>query len=204
LSITTSAIAAATSVLSTALYGSGVGERQIGKLTATMLNKLLFAQGWQFAVEVDGLSGADFFVKDITYCRYSIEYEPLQIGGGIINQPVRRTIEPFTMMIRDTVDGQIQQWFDAAQDAVINQDGTVNLASDYIFNIRIYKLLSAGITELETEMQVFPVQRGEVTRSRDQVTEFLTVPLTFARYSTFTDPAGASASLSLSSFGLSL
>ena len=41
------------------------------------MNKMLFAQGWQFSVEVDGLEGADFFAKDITYHDYSIEYETI-------------------------------------------------------------------------------------------------------------------------------
>ncbi|MGY6045586.1 hypothetical protein [Escherichia coli] len=63
------------SALTTTLFGSGVGEREVGKLTSIIMNKMLFAQGWQFSVEVDGLEGADFFAKDITYHDYSIEYE---------------------------------------------------------------------------------------------------------------------------------
>ncbi|MCW7214941.1 hypothetical protein OHD25_00850 [Escherichia coli] len=71
------------SALTTTLFGSGVGEREVGKLTSIIMNKMLFAQGWQFSVEVDGLEGADFFAKDITYHDYSIEYETIKIGGGI-------------------------------------------------------------------------------------------------------------------------
>ncbi|EKR7713545.1 phage tail protein, partial [Salmonella enterica] len=69
------------SAVTTALFGSGIGDREVGKLTATIMNKMLFAQGWQFSVEVDGLVGADFFAKDITYHDYSVEYEPTKIGG---------------------------------------------------------------------------------------------------------------------------
>lgn len=69
------------SALTTTLFGSGVGEREVGKLTSIIMNKMLFAQGWQFSVEVDGLEGADFFAKDITYHDYSIEYETIKIGG---------------------------------------------------------------------------------------------------------------------------
>ena len=43
------------SALTTTLFGSGVGEREVGKLTSIIMNKMLFAQGWQFSVEVDGL-----------------------------------------------------------------------------------------------------------------------------------------------------
>ncbi|UGE35142.1 hypothetical protein LQQ63_26575 (plasmid) [Escherichia coli] len=56
---------------------------KFGKLTSIIMNKMLFAQGWQFSVEVDGLEGADFFAKDITYHDYSIEYETIKIGEGI-------------------------------------------------------------------------------------------------------------------------
>lgn len=45
------------SALTTTLFGSGVGEREVGKLTSIIMNKMLFAQGWQFSVEVDGLEG---------------------------------------------------------------------------------------------------------------------------------------------------
>lgn len=41
------------SALTTTLFGSGVGEREVGKLTSIIMNKMLFAQGWQFSVEVD-------------------------------------------------------------------------------------------------------------------------------------------------------
>lgn len=50
------------------MFAAGLGETQINKLTALALNKILFAQGWMFAVEVDGIGGMgiDFFMKDIT------------------------------------------------------------------------------------------------------------------------------------------
>ncbi|MEW9741643.1 hypothetical protein AB3H41_01885 [Escherichia coli] len=37
------------SALTTTLFGSGVGEREVGKLTSIIMNKMLFAQGWQFS-----------------------------------------------------------------------------------------------------------------------------------------------------------
>lgn len=184
-----------TSALSTALFGSGIGEMEIGKLTSVILNKMLFAQGWMFAVEIDGLTGADFFAKDITYHDYSVEYEPVKIGGGTINQPTGREPGSITMMVRDTTEGLVMSWFKDAKAAVVNADGTVNLPSSYLLNIRIYRLLSAGLTELECEMTVFPVTVGDVTYSRDQVTEFKTFPMTFALYSTFNQASNSVASL---------
>ncbi|EOJ6750938.1 hypothetical protein ACM3RC_003441 [Escherichia coli] len=112
------------SALTTTLFGSGVGEREVGKLTSIIMNKMLFAQGWQFSVEVDGLEGADFFAKDITYHDYSIEYETIKIGGGNILQPTERSPGQITMMVRDTVDGLVLDWFKTAKSRVINPDGT--------------------------------------------------------------------------------
>ncbi|ECC4541354.1 phage tail protein [Salmonella enterica] len=184
-----------TSAVSTALFGSGVGEREVGKLTSIIMNKMLFAQGWQFSVEVDGLIGADFFAKDITYHDYSVEYEPAKIGGGTIQQPVGREPGQITMMVRDTVDGIVMDWFKQAKNRVVNADGTVNLLGDYLLNIRIYQILSAGVTKLENEMTVFPVTVGDVTYARDQVTEFKSFPMTFALHSTFNQSSGTLASL---------
>lgn len=160
------------SAVTTALFGSGIGDREVGKLTATIMNKMLFAQGWQFSVEVDGLVGADFFAKDITYHDYSVEYEPTKIGGGTIQQPVGREPGQITMMVRDTVDGIVMDWFKEAKNRVVNKDGTGNLPANYLLNIRIYRLLAAGITKLDNEMTVFPVTVGDVTLARDQVTEW--------------------------------
>lgn len=53
------------SALTTTLFGSGVGEREVGKLTSIIMNKMLFAQGWQFSVEVDGLEGQTSLPKTL-------------------------------------------------------------------------------------------------------------------------------------------
>ncbi|EGO9916827.1 phage tail protein [Salmonella enterica] len=190
------------SAVTTALFGSGIGDREVGKLTATIMNKMLFAQGWQFSVEVDGLVGADFFAKDITYHDYSVEYEPTKIGGGTIQQPVGREPGQITMMVRDTVDGIVMDWFKEAKNRVVNKDGTGNLPANYLLNIRIYRLLAAGITKLDNEMTVFPVTVGDVTLARDQITEFKSFPMTFALHSTFNQSSGSLASLLGYSFSL--
>lgn len=73
------------------------------------------------------------------------------------------------MMVRDTVDGLVLDWFKTAKSRVINPDGTGNIPSKYLLNVRIYRLLSSGLTKLENEMTVFPVTTGDVTYARDQV-----------------------------------
>lgn len=177
----------AAAALSTAIYGTGASDRVVGKITSRMLTKMLFAQGWQWAVEIDGMPGADFFVRDITYSDFTNEFEPLSIGGGEINVPQRRATGPVTMTVRDSVDGLVARWFDKAKASVINPDGTVNVAMSSSFDIRIYHLLFSGVTLLEKELTVFATQRGDVTISRDGVSQFHTFPLTFTQVSTFGD-----------------
>ena len=192
----------ATSALATALYSTGVTDKVVGKLTSRMLGKMLFSQGWQWAIELDGFAGGDFFVRDVTYSRFSVEARPLKIGGGEINVPEGRTTVPLTMTVRDTVDGLMRKWFDKKLALPVNLDGTVNLPAEYSFNIRIYRLLISGVSILENEFTVFAQQRGDVTVSRDAVSTFHTFSLTFAQVSTFTD-YGDNSSL-LDSFSYSL
>lgn len=65
---------------------------------------------------------------------------------------------------------------------VTNPDGTINLPPEYLMKIRVYRVTQDGGKELEEEMRVFPTQLGEITRSRDQVSEFLSYPITFQKY----------------------
>ncbi|HHA1396852.1 TPA: phage tail protein [Enterobacter hormaechei subsp. xiangfangensis] len=183
----TSAAKALASALPSFMMATGLGEVQIGRLTAAALNKILFAQGWMFAVEVDGMSGIEFFVKDITYGDYTIETEAKRIGANEYNLPVARTAQPISMMVRDTNMGIIHSWFKGCVANVINDDGTINLPAAYLMTIRIYRLEATGVPILESEYTVIPTQLGEITRSKDQVSEFLTFPMSFVQWKTFGD-----------------
>lgn len=191
----TSAAKSIASALPSFMMATGMGDSQMGRLTTAALNKILFAQGWQWAVEVDGFPGIEFFVKDITYGKYTIETEAKRIGGNEYNIPVARAAQPVTMMVRDTNMGIVHDWFESCVASVINDDGTINLPASYLMNIRVYRLVSTGIPELETELTVIPTQCGEITRSKDQVTEFETFPLTFVQWKTFGDNAATALSV---------
>lgn len=169
------------------MFAAGIGERQINKLTAAALNKILFAQGWMFAVEVEGIGGMgiDFFMKDITWGTYTIETEPKRFGANEYNQPIARTAQPISMVVRDTSAGLIYTTFKACLGMVVNDDGTINLQSDYLMNIRIYRLQATGIPTLMESLSVIPTQCGEMTFSKDQVGEFMTFPLSFVQRKTF-------------------
>ena len=174
-------------ILDRAVSGSGVSgsygnDIAYGKNVVATAMRIRYAQGWQWTVDVDGLSGFDMFVKDITYSSGNIETESKIIGSVEFNKPTHVTAGPVTMTVRDTEDGKIMNWFKERRARVTNSDGTLNLPPDYLMNIRLYRVTQEGGKELEEEMRVFPTQIGEISRSRDQVSEFLSYPITFPRY----------------------
>ncbi|WP_050978651.1 hypothetical protein [Edwardsiella tarda] len=153
-----------------------------------LIRKLMmirFAQGWQWCVEADGMPPEfDMFVKDITYGGGTVETEPRQIGAGEFNKPTYRSSGTITMTVRDDEDMLIATWFDRQKAKITNPDGTINLPGEYLFTIRIYQLTQIGKV-LDGEWAVMATQRGDCTRSRDQVSEFYSYTLTFTKYSSY-------------------
>ncbi len=80
------------SALTTTLFGSGVGEREVGKLTSIIMNKMLFAQGWQFSVEVDVWRGQTSLLKTLPTTITASNMKRLKSAEGIsFNQ---RSVRP--------------------------------------------------------------------------------------------------------------
>lgn len=174
-------------ILDKVISGSGVSgnyssDIAYGKNIVAAAMRIRYAQGWQWTVEVDGLNGFDMFVKDITYSSGNIETESKVIGSVEFSKPTYVSAGPVTMTVRDTEDGKIMDWFKERRSRVTNPDGTINLPPEYLMKIRVYRVTQDGGKELEEEMRVFPTQLGEITRSRDQVSEFLSYPITFQKY----------------------
>ncbi|MDE9467023.1 phage tail protein [Xenorhabdus bovienii] len=174
-----------TSVLSDSYGGTGSQSAELrnAKSIAHSALRIRYAQGWQWAIEADALKGLDMFAKDITYDSITIETESKQIGAVVFNKPTHRAAGTVTITVRDSENGAIARWFDERAARVTNGDGTINLPSQYSMGIRIYRVMQSGGLELESEFDVFPISRGETTRARDQVTEFLSYPLTFIKTS---------------------
>ncbi|MCK8586591.1 phage tail protein [Yersinia ruckeri] len=164
-------------------YGGLNAEASNAKSLVKSALRIRYAQGWQWAIEVDGQRNFDMFAKDITYSSITIETESKQIGAVVFNKPTHRDAGSITVTVRDTENGEIASWFDERAGRVTNGDGTVNLSSQYSMGIRIYRVMQDGGIALESEFDVFPTSRGETSRARDQVTEFLSYPLTFIKVS---------------------
>ncbi len=144
--------------------------------------RIRYAQGWQWTIEADGMPGLEMYVKDVTYGFGNIETESKIIGAIEFNKPTHRVAGSITMTVRDNESAELYYWFKSRSKMVINNDGTINLPPSYLLNIRIYRVSQEGRKTLEEEAAVIPTTLGEITRSRDQVTEFLSYPMSFVKY----------------------
>lgn len=149
--------------------------------------RMAYAQGWQWTVEVAGFSQFQFFVKDINYTPVTIETEQKNIGGLMINRPTLSTVSTVSMTVRDTEDGAVKKWFTSLARRVINKDGTINLPIQYLVTLNIYNILSDGTRSLADTYEVFATNLGDITRGRDQVSEFFSYPITWTIYSSGAD-----------------
>lgn len=142
-----------------------------------------FQQGWQYRVEVDGMPpDFDFYVKDITYGAFSIEYEAKEVGTVQIQNPTHRTAGLVTLTVRDHQDARVEKFFTKAAGKVVNPDGTVNLPKDYLLKMRLYLLQENGSETLSKEWEVAPAECGDITRSRSSLNEFVSYPISFQKY----------------------
>lgn len=159
-------------------------QRQKAMVKAAM--RLRFAQGWQWTVEVEGFQDFQLFTKDISYGPVTIETETKQIGGGVINKPTSSQVSTISLTVRDTGDGKLKKWFEARANRVINADGTINTPSQYLMRIAIYNIHEDGSMSIADEYKVYPTGLGDISRARDSISEFMSYPIQFTIYSTFT------------------
>lgn len=174
----------ATSIVSGNPVASGglPAELSNNKAIVQAAMRIRYAQGWQWTIEADGIPGLDMYAQDVTYGFGNIETEAKLIGAIEFNKPTHRVAGSVTMTVRDNENGALYGWFKGRSARVINNDGTINLPPSYLLNIRIYRVTQNGQRQLDEEVQVIPTTLGEVTRSRDQVTSFLSFPMSFVRY----------------------
>ena len=162
-------------------FGGMPAELSTAKSILQAAMRIRYAQGWQWTVEADGMPGIDMYAKDVTFGFGNIETESKIIGGIEFNKPTHRTAGNLTMTVRDNENGDLYKWFDQRRAKVINNDGTINLPPSYLMNVRLYRVSQDGQRTLAEEAAMIPTTLGEVTWSRDQVTEFMSYPLSFVK-----------------------
>lgn len=152
---------------------------------AKRLVKTEFKFPWQFKLDIEGApDDLDIYVKDISYGPTQIENEPIKVGGTTITYPTGSAPVSLSMTVRDNEDERIADWFDDWAELVVHEDGTVGLpygSDGYVKKVKRIFVDADGSEEERDEWEMFPVQRGDVTESREGQ-GFLEFAVTFIQF----------------------
>lgn len=169
------------------LHGSGTEDFNKLRLLTKTLVKTDFQKDWLFRLAIDGEpSEFDLFVKDISYGIFETATDEEQYGSASIAWPTANQTMKITMTVRDHIDGRVQAFLKAWNGKVVHSDGTVGLPygpDGYVRNVKIYNLTEAGGESMTCSYEMYPIQCGEVARSREKG-EFMEFPATFVQFST--------------------
>ena len=172
---------------SVGLHGSGPEDFNKLRLLTKTLVKTDFQKDWLFRLAIDGEpSEFDLFVKDISYGIFETATDEEQYGSASIAWPTANQTMKITMTVRDHIDGRVQAFLKAWNGKVVHSDGTVGLPygpDGYVRNVKIYNLTEAGGESMTCSYEMYPIQCGEVARSREKG-EFMEFPATFVQFST--------------------
>ena len=178
------------------LRGGGTEDFNKLRLLTKTLVKTDFQQDGLFRLAIDGEpSEFDLFVKDISYGVFETATDEEQYGSASIAWPTANQTMKITMTVRDHIDGRVQAFLKAWNGKVVHSDGTVGLPygpDGYVRNVKIYNLTEAGGESLTCSYEMYPIQCGEVARSREKG-EFMEFTATFVQFSTLVFASGAPA-----------
>lgn len=120
----------------------------------------------------------DLYAKDVSFGPVTIENEPVKAGAITFTYPTASAPVSITMTMRDRKDRVVYDWLKALAKKVLNDDGTVNLPSTYLIQMRLINLSDSTTTD---EWLVYPTDMGEITLSVDTegLTEF---PVKFMQF----------------------
>lgn len=153
---------------------------------AHQLVQTRFKHVWQFKLVIDGApSDFDIYVKDISYGPTEIENDGVKVGGRVLTYPTGAQPVSLSMTVRDNEDERVSKWFDAWALKVAKSDGTMGLpySSDgYVKKVKRYFVDADGTEEERDTWEMFPVQRGDVTETREGTGSFLEFAITFIQF----------------------
>lgn len=142
-----------------------------------------FKHPWQFKLKIDGApEDLDFYVKDISYGPIQIENEPIKAGGVVMTYPSSKQPVSLSMTVRDNEDERVSKWFDEWADTVAFKDGTFGVPYDYVKNVKRFFVDADGNEEERDTWAMYPVQRGDVTETREATGNFLEFAVTFIQF----------------------
>jgi len=146
-----------------------------------------FQGEWNFRLEIEGApEDFDFYVKDITYSHFDIATDEERYGAASASWPTGDQPLRISFTMRDNIDGRNSVYFSTWWGSVISNNGTVGLPlgpKGYVRAARIYNIDVEGNETPSYGMNVYPIQVGELSRSRENG-QFLEIPVTLVQFST--------------------
>lgn len=151
------------------------------RLTVKQLVDTPFQLSWEFRLDIDDENAPndlDIYVKDITYGSIEIETETIKAGMQTLTFPSGTGPVGLSMTMRDNQDRRIYDWFAAWCGKMVNDDGTVNLPSEYI---RKAERINLADDKVQDTWFMFPTKMGDTTESVDSP-GFLEFPISFIQF----------------------
>lgn len=157
--------------------------RQVGR----QLVRTDFQAEWNFRLALEGApADFDFYIKDITYSHFDIATDEEQCGSASYSWPTADQCQRISFTMRDNIDGRNAAFLSLWWGQVVKEDGTVGLPfglDGYVRKAVIYNIDVTGQEMPSCEMQCYPIQVGEISRSRENG-QFAEIPVTLVRFST--------------------
>lgn len=149
------------------------------KLLVKQLVKTPFQEGWQYRLDIEGApDNFDIYTKEINFGPIEIETDHVKAGIQTLTYPVGTTPTNLSVTVRDHQDRRIYDWFTAWASKVINDDGTVNLPSQYKKKVERINLVD---NKIKDTWFMYPTKLGDIAESVDSQ-GFLEFPLTFIQF----------------------
>ena len=156
---------------------------QMQRKIALSRMKINYQRDFMWKMEIDGQpSDLNLFSNQISYGKGSIESKSINIRTGDINMPEKRTAGEVTAVFEDEDTGRISEFITSLQRKIFNPDGTGNLPIEYLFRLKIYRLMNNGEWRLDKKWMVYVEDNNDYTGDNASVTENGTFNVTFKKY----------------------
>ena len=151
-----------------------------------------FQGEWNFKLDIPGApSDFDFYLKDISYGLFEVGTDEEHYGAAGYNWPNADQILRLSFTMRDNIDGRNQMFFHTWYAQALPADGgVVGLPlgpSGYVRKITVFNIDVEGTETPFISMNCYPIQVGEISRSRENG-QFMEVPVTLAQFASAGTP----------------
>lgn len=125
-------------------------------------------RSWDFKVEISGPlpppDNVEFFIREVTHSPTTYQEQSIELPTLHYNLPKHRDHVHINLTMRDNQNEEVARWVDQCASLVMNDDGTVNLPKDYLFEFQRFHWVEETY-QAKDLWQVWFQERGEVTES---------------------------------------